>query len=271
MGVEIRKYFKEIYSKKREGLVFCLFLSLTLNSIGCSDNNTQEFDTFDIHNGNNETNVNDPQRGSVKYRTHTSNEAAWDIQIMTFANNGQQIRYDTYKEENKEGTLSILITDHAKQTCLMYTAKNGWVSSPYNFCKVFNLFSMTLGQAKYYFETTPTFSSEHNNMLKRFELYEKYGSPMEYPYMLYLVKTSINIGPLGLIKLPETMTIAGKSCDVYLWKDVNGCESKIASWNGLAMSSIHEACDGTMLPAEAATLNVPDSAFSQTLNTSWIE
>ncbi|MCL1909540.1 MAG: hypothetical protein FWG05_01235 [Kiritimatiellaeota bacterium] len=84
-------------------------------------------------------------------------------------------------------------------------------------------------------------------------------------------------------------TVAGKSCDVYagVYPDgmslprysalyFKGSEEEIAVWNGLTMRLRYtRGADSktvtTPLEAQAVTFSVPDSAFTKTLETSWIK
>ena len=66
---------------------------------------------------------------------------------------------------------------------------------------------------------------------------------------------------------PESTTIAGKSCKVYKIS-VEGYEVIQASWNGLMM--LYEVNGEVALLAVAATLNVPEVAFTKTFTVSWL-
>jgi hypothetical protein len=68
-----------------------------------------------------------------------------------------------------------------------------------------------------------------------------------------------------------TMTIAGKSCKVFV-VPFYGYAIKYASWNGLVL--FYETSTGTetetLFRAEAATLNVPEKAFTKIFEVDWL-
>ena len=67
----------------------------------------------------------------------------------------------------------------------------------------------------------------------------------------------------------ENITIAGKLCKVFKMNYYAGYEVTYASWNGLMM--LYEINGEVMLLAVAATLNVPETAFTKTFDVSWLK
>jgi len=168
--------------------------------------------------------LSDTDKGSVKYRLgHGSPETI----ILTFAENGQRTRWDSYNEE--ENTHTVIIGNQSKDTCSVYDGYQ-WTTEAYN-----SMYSGCYGMSS---------------------------------ALMAVVKSGRYTAVLK--KSPQTVTIAGKSCDIYMFDDQDSCSHEITVWNGLMMSQ-ESSCDGLSHAAEAATLNVPDWAFSQTLDTSWIE
>ena len=78
---------------------------------------------------------------------------------------------------------------------------------------------------------------------------------------------SIDEASLAAYLQPQPVNIAGKSCKVYQMNS-SGTEIVIATWNGIIM--LLESNGKVLYRALAATLIVPEVAFTQTFNVTWI-
>lgn len=83
------------------------------------------------------------------------------------------------------------------------------------------------------------------------------------------VLTEEELAFLEPYKQPNRMEIAGKSCVVYTFTADDGREITVALWNGLRMLMKIDGVD--LYLAQAITLDVPESAFTRTLNITWID
>jgi hypothetical protein len=89
--------------------------------------------------------------------------------------------------------------------------------------------------------------------------------PFEYAASPYTI--SIDEEVMKPYQQPGNINIAGKSCKVFIYNYM-GMVLKYASWNGLIMMMEQ---DGEMIMiAVAATIDVPEAAFTKTFNVSWL-
>lgn len=83
-----------------------------------------------------------------------------------------------------------------------------------------------------------------------------------YAYLSFLMWDPALYGAAG--NASGTETIAGVSCSIYTGTDYDGCSYKIGIWNGLLL--LTESCEGVILAATEVSTEVPDNAFTQTMD-----
>jgi hypothetical protein len=160
--------------------------------------------------------------------------------IFTFDNYGKRTRIDMF---DTDGSKSIMIADSIAQKCYMYDEDEGWTEQP------FSDYGATIQLFVAYFVTAPA---------------------------SYIALSQFPAG-YGITFTQTTQTIAGKATTIYklefdetLYPEEGGGYFSYGFWNGITML-MESSEEGVILVAQAVVTNVPDEAFTQTVDTSWIQ
>jgi len=184
------------------------------------------------------------EKASIKYMIgHESDEGSGiaAYYIVTFDNNGKRLRWDMITDENEEGRMAEII-NHINKTYWRYT---------------------------FYFDPNTYDYGFRWEDVNYKDAPQNGGAPFQFSASgAELLKNP------GCTKLSDK-TYAGKLCNVYSYSLAQyGVPFKytFAIWNGLTL--FMEMSDGseTMFwVAQSVTLDVPDVAFTKTLDITWLK
>ena len=191
------------------------------------------------------------EKGAVKYLIgHESDESdgSYFFYAITFDNNGKRYRSDLFiddDDDNEEFNRLAWIVNHLTKTYWAYTL--------------------------FYDEKNPL-----NSGMKWVDMDYK-DAPEDF-FLFQISSSEAELLKGGFTK-QTNRTIAGKSCSVYSQSmKVQGMSMKytIALWNGLTMLWEVEYSDGTETSstfwvAQSVTLDVPEVAFTKTLDLTWLK
>ncbi|MCL2011705.1 MAG: carboxypeptidase-like regulatory domain-containing protein [Cystobacterineae bacterium] len=238
--------------------------------------------------------LSDTDKGSVKQLTSTG-----VLQVISFDNNRQRLRFDSFPEIEGQGgpNHQITLADHSRDVCSIYDYSKGEWGEELSFEALKEMESEIFGGSspaevlRIQLEEMKRQLAEGNVPEEMRASYETVIAQLEASlenldaslgdnwspsqilqgFWLNADTYKVNEAKLlseGFKKLPDVV-INGYLCKMYSGT-VRGCEHTYASWNGLMML-FEDSCKDGKLVGQAATLEVPPRAFEQTtLRVDWL-